>query len=67
MVPLPNHSHCSYCGNPIPYGEVYCDEDCRELHEIERKMERRKDIIFYAVIAASLVSILSVSILMKMV
>ncbi len=67
MVSLPNHSHCSYCGNPIPYGESYCDEDCRELHEIERKMERKKDIIFYAVIAASLVSILSVSILMKMI
>ena len=28
-IRLPEHSHCQYCGDPIPFGEEYCDENCR--------------------------------------
>ena len=58
MAILPNHSHCRYCGNPTPYGEEYCDDDCRALFKAEESMERKKDIIFYGLIAASLIVIL---------
>ena len=58
MVALPNHSHCKYCGDPIPFGNEYCDDDCRELHLAEKSVERKKDIIFYGLIAASLIIIL---------
>ena len=60
MVALPNHSHCKYCGNPTPYGEDYCDDDCRALLKAEESMERKKDIIFYGAIAVSLIAILVV-------
>ena len=40
MAVLPNHSHCRYCGNPTPYGEEYCDDDCRALFKAEESMER---------------------------
>ena len=65
MVALPNHSHCGYCGNPVPYGEEYCDDDCRELHDTEKRMERKKDLIFYGMIAVSLVSILVVGVIIR--
>ena len=65
MVALPNHSHCGYCGNPVPYGEEYCDDDCRELHDAEKRMERKKDLIFYGMIAVSLVSILVVGVIIR--
>jgi predicted nucleic acid-binding Zn ribbon protein len=58
MVALPNHSHCKYCGDPIPFGNEYCDDDCRELYLAEKSVERKKDIIFYGLIAASLIVIL---------
>jgi len=58
MVALPNHSHCKYCGDPVPFGDEYCDDDCRELHLAEKSVERKKDIIFYGLIAASLIVIL---------
>ena len=67
MVALPNHSHCKYCGNPTPYGEEYCDEDCKALYKAEESVERRKDIIFYAAIAISLVAILAVGAVLRMV
>ena len=58
MVALPNHSHCGYCGDPIPFGQEYCDNNCRQLHEAEKSVERKKDIIFYGAIAGSLVAII---------
>ena len=65
MVSLPNHSHCNYCGDPVPFGEQYCDDDCRQLHEAEKNVERKKDIIFYGLIAASLVAILAVGTIIR--
>ena len=66
MAVLPNHSHCRYCGNPIAYGEEYCDDDCRELFKAEESVERKKDILFYGAIAVSLVAILAVGAIIKM-
>ena len=67
MAVLPNHSHCKYCGNPTPYGEDYCDEDCKALWKAEEGMEKRKDLIFYAAIAISLVAILAVGAVIRLV
>ena len=67
MAVLPNHSHCRYCGNPVQYGEEYCDEDCEELFKAEEAAERKKDIIFYGTIAISLVAILAVGAIFRMV
>ena len=66
MAVLPNHSHCRYCGNPIAYGEEYCDDDCRELFKAEESVERKKDILFYGAIAVSLVAILAVGAIIRM-
>ena len=65
MVVLPNHSHCKYCGNPIAYGEEYCDDNCRELFKAEESVERKKDILFYGAIAVSLVAILAVGAIIR--
>ena len=67
MAILPNHSHCRYCGDPGPFGSEYCDDDCRELHDAEKSVERKKDIIFYGLIAVSLVAILVVGMVIGMV
>ena len=67
MVALPNHSHCKYCGDPVPFGNEYCDDDCRELYLAEKSVERKKDIIFYGAIAVSLVAILAVGGILRLV
>ena len=63
---LPEHSHCLYCGNPVKYGEEYCDDDCKRLHEAREKDDKRKDMRFYVAIAASLILILVVGIVLKL-
>ena len=67
MAVLPNHSHCRYCGNPIDYGEEFCDDDCGDLDRAERAVERKKDIIFYGAIVVSLVAILVVGAIVRLV
>ena len=67
MAVLPNHSHCKYCGNPVTFGDEYCDDDCRQLYAAEESMEKRKDIIFYGLIGGSLIVILIVGMVLGMV
>lgn len=58
---LPEHSHCKYCGDPIPFGKDYCNEICENaLHESE-KAEKRKDNLFFIGAAASVVIIIGLA------
>ena len=66
MVALPNHSHCKFCGDPVPFGSDYCDDDCRELHIAEKAVDRKKDVIFYGLIAGSLIAILIIGMVLRM-
>ena len=44
---LPEHSHCKFCGDPVPFGQDYCDERCR-VDDMEREAgEKHKEILFY--------------------
>lgn len=62
---LPEHSHCLYCGNPISEGLEYCDENCKKAHEEEKKAEKKADIKFYGIVAASLIAIFAVGMIIK--
>lgn len=46
-VKLPDHSHCRFCGDPIPFGEEYCGESCREGEAEREHAERRKEYLFW--------------------
>ncbi|MDO5861983.1 MAG: DUF2116 family Zn-ribbon domain-containing protein [Thermoplasmata archaeon] len=44
---LPDHSHCGFCGDPIPFGEEYCDDTCREADAERQRKERNKEYRFW--------------------
>jgi predicted nucleic acid-binding Zn ribbon protein len=58
-VRLPEHSHCKYCGDPIPFGEDYCGDGCRDADIQREKAEKKKDIMFYALSAVTVAVILA--------
>ena len=62
---LPEHSHCKYCGNPVDKDSEFCDDDCRELFIAQEAMEKRKDIRFYVLMAASLIAVLVIGVIIK--
>lgn len=47
-IRLPEHSHCRFCGGPIPFGEEYCDDECRRGEAERVAKEKRRDLMFYA-------------------
>lgn len=49
---LPEHSHCVFCGDPVPFGEEYCDDECRRKEAERKAKEKRRDYIFYGITAA---------------
>jgi predicted nucleic acid-binding Zn ribbon protein len=53
-IRLPDHSHCIYCGDPIPFGEEYCDEECRQKEQARVAAEKKRDYIFYAIAAGTI-------------
>ncbi|MDI9378381.1 hypothetical protein SDC9_109598 [bioreactor metagenome] len=66
MARLDDHSHCLYCGDPIPYGREYCDDECLVLRDYDERTERKKDRRFYILVAVSLVAVLAAGGLAKM-
>jgi predicted nucleic acid-binding Zn ribbon protein len=59
-IRLPDHSHCAYCGDPIPFGEEYCNEECRNNERIRVAKEKRKDYIFYGVAVATILILFAI-------
>lgn len=57
-IRLPEHSHCKFCGDPIPFGEEYCDDECRAGEEARVRKERNKDLAFYVISGITIVVIL---------
>ncbi len=53
-IRLPDHSHCIYCGDPIPFGEEYCDDECRQNEHARVAKEKRRDYMFYGIAAATI-------------
>lgn len=62
-VRLPEHSHCKFCGDPIPFGEEYCDEECRKAEIARAAAEKHKERMFYYSAGAIIVILVVVRIL----
>ena len=56
---MPEHSHCKFCGDPIPFGEEYCDEKCRKNEAAREAAEKRKDLMFYVSSGVAIVVIMA--------
>ena len=56
-IRLPEHSHCKFCGDPVPFGEEYCDEDCRRGEAERVAKEKRRDLLFYVSAGVAIVVI----------
>lgn len=54
---LPEHSHCKFCGDPIPFGEEFCNDECRENESNRVASEKKKDYIFYGVTIAIILAL----------
>lgn len=63
---LPEHDHCGYCGDPIPYEMNYCDQDCLDAYLKENAENKKKDRLFYLAIGISLVAIVALTFILRL-
>ena len=60
VLKLPDHSHCESCGDPIPFGETHCSEDCRTSAANEKAREKRSDYLSYISLGIILVAVVAI-------
>lgn len=58
---LPEHSHCKYCGDPVKFGDEYCNEGCRSAYNIRESDSKRKDNLFYIGAGLSVIVIIALA------
>lgn len=63
-IRLPEHSHCRFCGDPVPFGQEYCNEECRSGEEEREASEKRKEYVFYGSAAAIVIALVAVRMLL---
>ncbi|MCL2148484.1 MAG: DUF2116 family Zn-ribbon domain-containing protein [Methanomassiliicoccaceae archaeon] len=61
---LPEHDHCRACGDPVPFEQAYCSEDCYWKDQARIKKERRDNILFAVLTVASVSAIAAAGILL---
>ena len=59
---LPEHDHCKFCGDPVPFEQAYCSEDCYWKDQAKMKKEKRNNLLFIAATAASVIIILAIAV-----
>ncbi len=57
---LPEHSHCGFCGDAIPFGQRYCSEECSQKEQERLSKEKRKDLMFYGISALIILALFAV-------
>jgi len=58
---LPDHTHCVLCDEPIPVGEEFCSDKCRDEFQAKVTKEARRMNLFY-VGAIAIVVIISLAV-----
>ncbi|MBS3817607.1 MAG: DUF2116 family Zn-ribbon domain-containing protein [Candidatus Thermoplasmatota archaeon] len=52
---MEQHKHCKICAKPIPLDEDFCSEKCREEYQDMVSERKKKQYIFYALLAVLIV------------
>lgn len=63
---LPEHSHCKFCGDPVPFGEEFCDEECRRGEAERVRKERNREWLFWGSAAAIVIVLMAVAVSVRL-
>ena len=61
-IRLPEHDHCKFCGDPVPFDQAYCSEDCYWKDQARIGKEKRNNMIFVLLTAICVSAIIAVSV-----
>ncbi len=55
---LPDHDHCRYCGDAVPFEQAYCCEECYYADQKRIRSEKTRDVVMAAVAIAGVAVVL---------
>ena len=57
---LPDHDHCRYCGDAVPFEQAYCCEECYYADQKRIRKEKTRDaaIAGIAILGAAVILVL---------
>jgi predicted nucleic acid-binding Zn ribbon protein len=61
---LPEHDHCRFCGDPVPFDRAYCSEKCYWADHAKTKKEKMDNIRFAVLTIVSVAVILVIGVLL---
>lgn len=56
---LPDHDHCRYCGDAVPFDQAYCCEECYYADQKRIRSEKMRDVAMAAVAIIGVVVVLA--------
>lgn len=62
---LPDHDHCRHCGDPVPFEQAYCCEECYYADRAEKAKARRKEVLMAALAVGGAAAILIIGYLVR--
>ena len=65
MMRLPEHGHCENCGDPVPFGEYFCSDECSEEYHKDIKEAKWLDNRFYILMGVSIIGVAVITLLMR--
>ncbi|AIZ55941.1 hypothetical protein Mpt1_c00330 [Candidatus Methanoplasma termitum] len=57
-IRLPEHDHCKFCGDPVPFDRAFCSEDCYWKEQARIKKDKNSNIRFAVITAVSVAIII---------
>jgi len=61
-IPLPEHDHCKFCGDAVPFDMAYCKEECYWNDQARMKKEKRDGTVFAVLTVVSVTVIILIGI-----
>ncbi|MCQ2069818.1 MAG: DUF2116 family Zn-ribbon domain-containing protein [archaeon] len=60
---MPEHDHCRWCGDAIPFDMAYCSMDCYEKDQARIKKEKNLDRAITSLAAVGVIAILAIGLI----
>ncbi|MDR1405132.1 MAG: DUF2116 family Zn-ribbon domain-containing protein [Candidatus Methanoplasma sp.] len=60
---LPEHDHCRFCGDPVPFDQAFCSEDCYYKEQARVGKEKKNNRVFILLTAVSVIAVVAVGVL----
>lgn len=57
---LPDHDHCRFCGDPVPFDQAYCSEECYYADQKRIRSERLRDVLIGVIAVAGALAVLAI-------